>query len=116
MATKKSAQIMTIAAIEDAKVGDTINVEVSIENTGETDLSGAKLTSDKITWSAGDGYTHDDKTATITKLEKTDAATVKGSYVLVDGDKPSVTLSCTLKHGSFEKACTSEAITVSAQE
>lgn len=110
MATKK--RIATIA-LEDVKVGDQLELTATVTLDKGEAIEGGTLTFSKGTVQAGDGYTEEGSKATITKLEKSKAVTVKADYTTVDGDKPSVTITADFEGGGITAQGKTEAISVS---
>ncbi len=112
MATRKAA--VKVIALDDVKVGDTLNVEAIVTNTGSNELKGGKATSEKVTFSEGTGYTQSGKSATIESIPAGESVTLKGTYETVDGDKTDgVVLTVKFQCGSIDIEGSTEKITVS---
>lgn len=104
---------LAAAAVENATVGDTLNITVEIQNTGTEALEGGKLTLDHGEVAAGEGYSESSGTfATITKIESKQKATVKGTYTVVDGDTSGLTIKATYVAGEVNVSGTAGPITV----
>lgn len=115
--TKKASVMAVAAAVEEATVGDTLNITVEVENTGTDALEGGKLTLDHGEVSAGDGYSESSGTfATITKIESKQKATVKASYTVADGDASGLTIKATFVCGEVNVSGTAGPITVTKAE